>query len=796
MKNLAMEIIFEKIGYSLSSVRNKQEEVNIDLLVINNTDGLPRWIWNANCKQPLFLKFYNIGSVRALIFATLIRVVFVLKLQKIVFHKKRYFFSKLGDPLFDATGDWALFMGTIGLNSKAILYANKCFYKIATNETVQKMIATEWEILNEIKLKNKEFITPIAKSISKDILQLTDISCNGIRTKKLNASHLNALVEMSLIERKTVSISQWQLFHNLKKDLKKIDDKRIPTNIIRKINTLIQNTSPNEKVELCLSQGDFTQWNMYEINEKIAIYDWELASLERSKGFDYFHFIVQQGILIERKSWKFIYQDILKFSENEFGNQLFNKGLNESLKWYLLLNVIANLKTYANHPEWYKQIHWSLQVWDEALNTFLEEEYSHRQMVIMDLFDLLQNQDYAALKYPGGYPENLSINSDIDLVIDKKNNKTIVKYLKSHALVSKITVNQKSFMNTIQVFTRDGSILSVDLIWQLKIKNHEILSAKQVIANNYIKKYGIKHASEIDTARFIILFYVLNKSKIPEKYLVYLQAIENSDDSLDLILQDYFNKESKDCLSIEFFVKQKKENRNFSFFKNTLNYLVDTLKNLTHSRGFTITFSGVDGAGKSTVIEQLTHRIEKQLRKPVVVLRHRPSILPILSVWTKGKQKAHQDSIDKLPRQGKNINLTSSFFRFSYYYLDYLIGQFVIYFKYILRGYVVIYDRYYFDFINDSKRSNIVLSKKISSLGYQFLLKPKFNFFLFADASIILNRKKELSKSTIEQLTNDYKNLFKTLKSKSPFTVYESINNEDLEVTLQYVVTTIIQNEK
>ncbi|MGZ9735798.1 hypothetical protein [Flavobacterium sp. GNP002] len=220
------------------------------------------------------------------------------------------------------------------------------------------------------------------------------------------------------------------------------------------------------------------------------------------------------------------------------------------------------------------------------------------------------------------------------------------------------------------------------------------------------------------------------------------------------------------------------------------------MKNLNQSKGFTITFSGVDGAGKSTVIEQLTHRIEKQLRKPVVVLRHRPSLLPILSVWTKGKEKAHQDSIDKLPRQGGNKSLISSFFRFSYYYLDYLIGQFVVYFKYILRGYVVIYDRYYFDFINDSKRSNIVLSKKISSFGYQFLLQPKFNFFLFADASIILNRKKELSKSTIEQLTNDYTKLFKTLKSKNPLTVYESINNEDLEVTLQYVVTTIIQNEK
>jgi thymidylate kinase len=109
---------------------------------------------------------------------------------------------------------------------------------------------------------------------------------------------------------------------------------------------------------------------------------------------------------------------------------------------------------------------------------------------------------------------------------------------------------------------------------------------------------------------------------------------------------------------------------------------------------------------------------------------------------------------------------------------------------------VVIYDRYYFDFINDSKRSNIVLSKKISSFGYQFLLKPKFNFFLFADANTILNRKKELSKNTIELLTDDYKNLFLKLKSKSHLAIYESIKNEDLEVTLNHIVRTIIRTKK
>ena len=104
---------------------------------------------------------------------------------------------------------------------------------------------------------------------------------------------------------------------------------------------------------------------------------------------------------------------------------------------------------------------------------------------------------------------------------------------------------------------------------------------------------------------------------------------------------------------------------------------------------------------------------------------------------------------------------------------------------------MVIYDRYYFDFINDSKRSNIVLPKNISRFGYNLLLKPKYNFFLFADANIILNRKKELSKETIESLTKDYTQLFNSLQSNSNSSVYMPINNIDLETTLNQIIKTV-----
>jgi thymidylate kinase len=449
------------------------------------------------------------------------------------------------------------------------------------------------------------------------------------------------------------------------------------------------------------------------------------------------------------------------------------------------------LSVYSKQPKWHKQVDWLLQTWNEGLNEFFVEEKTAREMIIMDLFDCIQNQEYATLKYINGYPEQLPVTSDIDMVTTRAVDKTVVAMLRKHKLVSKITYFRKSFMNTIQVTTSQGDILSIDLIWQLKVKNYNILNARKIIKDSYRNFFGVKAASIIDSTRFIAMFYVLNGAKIPKKYRVYEQVLAKSDKPLDLLLQNCFRDKKRGKKSVVSYLLKNKQNQKMRYIKNTLFYIADSVKGLLRGNGFTITFSGVDGAGKSTIIENAKVQIEKQLRKPVVILRHRPSILPILSAWTKGKEKAHSDVMANLPRQGNNTSYLSSLLRFCYYYTDYLLGQFVIYFKYVLRGKVVIYDRYYFDFINDSKRSNIVLPKFISQLGYAFLLKPEFNFFLFADAETILNRKQELNKSTIEKLTKEYNSLFEKLQLKSERSTYRIIKNDQIDTTINQVLTTI-----
>jgi thymidylate kinase len=299
------------------------------------------------------------------------------------------------------------------------------------------------------------------------------------------------------------------------------------------------------------------------------------------------------------------------------------------------------------------------------------------------------------------------------------------------------------------------------------------MKVSDVLEHAVWNKFGIKTLTVAHTQTYLKCFYGLNNSAIPLQY------------------QPYFKQEADcatDIIELRKTVAQLPENTGLSGFVNTFNYCLDVLKRPFQQRGIVITFSGVDGAGKSTIIEHTKKELEKKLRKRVVVIRHRPSLLPILSAFTLGKKEAEQRAAATLPRQGKNKNLIGSLLRFAYYYTDYFFGQFYVYTKYVLRGNVVLYDRYYFDFINDPLRSNIRLPQWLTKAGYHLLMQPHLNFFLYADAETILSRKKELDAKAIGQLTRDYLSLFSALEAKSCGR-YFPIENLQLTETLHFITT-------
>ncbi len=793
--------IFENLGFNYSMDQTFEKGTQIHLLYINNPDGSVRWVWPAQLQKPLFLKFYSISSLKSKLISAIIKLIFLLRIQSLVFKNVCISLQAKNSlsPVILIKKNWALFTGTAGPNRKALLYmekpGNNTFIKIALNERSKALLRNEEKALDILSWANiKSFAFPELLSASKNTLQLSDLSKGGVRHPKFSDLHLQALSELSEFFSLSLPIRELIAWKETKSNLKKLltqNNSKIPKGLLRKLSMLIDTIDDATSIENTFCHGDFTPWNMYEEDGKLNIYDWELHQLLMPKGFDAFHFIIQQGILVERQPWTIIEAEIKeKINPDTLAKLAVKNDHNVELylKLYLIFNTVYNLNLFTQQDSWHPQIQWLLKTWNEAISSMLANEKEHRSLILIDTFDFLLNKPYAALKFPNNFPEQLSEYSDVDLALDQTLADSLNAYLKDHPLVLKSKVIKKSYMTDLKLVCKDGSSLSLDLIWKLKRKATVMMDVQDLIQSATLNDFQVKIPNSMELARFIVLFYTLNKASVPEKYLQISETLKESENSIDQQLYQVVQNIYGSALELKKLISKQKANNGFQKLKNQTLYLLDTAKEAIYNPGMIITFSGVDGAGKSTIIEKVKYNLEKQLRRRVVVIRHRPSVLPILSAWTKGKANAEKEAASRLPRQGKNTSFLSSILRFCYYYADYLFGQFVVYFKYIFRGYVVLYDRYYFDFINDSRRSNIQLPSALTRLGYHFLIKPELNFFLYADPELIRSRKKELDTKTIEQLTKKYHTLFEQLNERDSSKSYVSIENTDLETTLDTII--------
>lgn len=766
------------------SENTEKKHGDLTLYFIKNPDKSIRWLWNSNNSKADFLKFYAVSSLKSKLFAGLIKMIFIFKLQHVLFKKQSIYVTLDSKHILSnyVNEDFALFTGTKGPNRKLVLYSRKGnstkFIKIACSDTSKELINKEYNELEFIKtIKSNYFITPKVKHIQDGIIELEDLSDNGYSSGKLEDHHIFSLSDIFNQTLESTLLLDLECFKNALKDLQKVkllNNPKIPNGLLYKLEKCLE-TCDNTLIHTSFAHKDFTPWNTKYSTNLISIFDWEMAEGNTPAAFDIFHFIIQNGILVERKNWKQIKTDLKngfdKFSKKS--ETISPENFDLYLKLYLIINTSYYLKIYSEQKEWHIQINWLLNTWNDALSDILQNDFDPRKLLILDSFDFLQNLDYATIKFPEVPPTELDKFSDIDICINFNDSKKLLNHLTSSPIIKTYQLRDFSYMSSVIFLLKNGDTLALDLIWQFKRKDIQYLNAADVLESAYINKYKIKCMSDEDTKDYLSYFYLLNNSPIPEKYI------------------HYFKEQKLTKESILPKLNAKIQNKGISKIKNQLFYCLDTLKNMFREKGIVITFSGVDGAGKSTIIEHTKKELEKRFRKKVIVIRHRPSILPIISAITYGKAGAEKRSADNLPRQGKNKSIFSSLLRFGYYYFDYLFGQFVIYFKYTSRGYVVLYDRYYFDFINDSVRSNIKLPKRFVLFCYRFLMSPDINFFLYADPEIILKRKQELDKNTIISLTKDYIDLFSKLSEKEKNISYLPIENIVLEETMALISESI-----
>jgi thymidylate kinase len=787
----------------------------LSLNVICNTDGSIRWMQPVENKHADFLNFYAELSTKAKLFGSITRTLFKLRVFK--FHFKKVINIASKSPLYInellnelSPSRWSLFTGTVGVNRKLVVYAAKetgddGFLKIPLNESAKRLTFNEKLIADELsKLKTSYSAFVSAKTIGSNVYLSNVKKPQSTRSLVFGQLHYKAVKEWYTLTKRSIPVKSSTEIEKAKNQLSAFQpEKNLLFSALQSYSSNVLNSfRPNETLVTAFAHKDFTPWNIFINEDKLGIYDVEMSNFETPILFDIFHFQVQKAIMIDNFSTEqtsLLLEDYCKNVKVRDLSELYNIDPKRYYSLYLALSCSYYLNVYSQQEKLHQQAQRLLQFWlYELSKTAVNIDKTDREAYVIYLQAALQNSPVALIKNPGKEVSNLTMSSDIDLAVKKNQMEALVSLATDHNLIERFKCTERSYMQTIELYFKDGGFLRLDFLHSLKVGIRKVIEFDKLIDKRVPSPYGFDVLHPFDQIKYLLAFYFLNGAKMPEKYIIRYQEIDlqMNGELLDEVNRVFVTK-MRHWTSINnhkraFLLYFKREHIRLSVRKpfDFLRRLISVPFDIIAEKGVVISFSGVDGAGKSTVLYTIKDELETLYRKQVVVLRHRPSIFPILSAIANGKEKAELKAASTLPRQGTNTNYFSSLARFAYYLTDFLIGQWIVYFKYTLRGKVVLFDRYYFDFIVDGRRSNIHLPSAFTKSFLPLISKPDFNAYLYASPEMIRARKQELEIDTISQLDAHYKSLFGNLHTQQPER-FQIVENDKLALTLSTILKQI-----
>jgi len=383
--------------------------------------------------------------------------------------------------------------------------------------------------------------------------------------------------------------------------------------------------------------------------------------------------------------------------------------------------------------------------------------------MIFQFFNFLKNNhvDYCLIN---GYKEIVSNNntdSDIDILFKQKDFLKIEEIIKQFCQMNSLQMVQVLHhdlwaKNIFLYNLENGEFLNLDLYGELSRKevvffdekeifdtletyeNIPILSGEKEFINYLVKKIDKSDLSK-ENFEHLRSLYLKNENEckkvlkqfFPKTHKRIEQAF--SDDQYD----DIVNNISE--LANDFYsVKTLDINR---WFLNKLR----TIKRIVSPTGFTVSFLGPDGSGKSTVINELLVTRLPFRRKDYFHLK--PIKIKSSSAYNEMVEDPH-----KYPPYSK----LKSYVKLLYFIYQYNMGWVKNIVPLKIKSSLVIFDRYFDDLLVDSRRYRYGGSLAMAKLARVFIPKPDIYFILTTDPKVIYERKQEVLFEELERQVEAY----------------------------------------
>lgn len=420
---------------------------------------------------------------------------------------------------------------------------------------------------------------------------------------------------------------------------------------------------------------------------------------------------------------------------------------------------------------------------------------------ITSVIHLLNDKaDYAVLRNYEGLPDK-NKSRDIDIIITPESLKKCEKDILNLIVEGgwKIVTYLKSDRLYTYVCGRcdeDGvEMVQWDFFINTSVWGLELMSAEEFLKhkafNGFLYYVGVE-------AQFLDK-YLYNRTvgaKYPEKYNETRIAAQHSPIVEEKLSQIFGIKTVAECDAVKGRGLLKKVimtnlKHPLKMMGNVASFCYTFIRNYVCSdTGFSIGFTGPDGAGKTTVIDMTIESMGDVFKTAHSYFHFRPTLFGNLGeVAHAAGVKKEVDRNYSDPHRGKKSGTLNSLLRLFYYSVDYVIGYFVKVKTLTRITKFVIFDRYYTDIICDSRRSCIYLPTKfLYYFGKLFIPSLNYNILLTADSDVILDRKRELDKESIELINSkidylaDKNGYLKVLNNSAPEEAVNKILSHIFEV--------------
>lgn len=111
-----------------------------------------------------------------------------------------------------------------------------------------------------------------------------------------------------------------------------------------------------------------------------------------------------------------------------------------------------------------------------------------------------------------------------------------------------------------------------------------------------------------------------------------------------------------------------------------------------------------------------------------------------------------------------------------YFNLDYILGYFFAVRKHIGKNELVVFDRYYYDYLLDKYRYRLDISDHVIKVFRHIIPSPQITFLLIGDAEVLFERKKELPIEEMKKQINRLKSMGKIIPNSFVVDVNEDID--------------------